>query len=301
MKGSNPQQMKKPNFFIIGAPKCGTTSLARWLSEHPNIYMSPVKEPHFFNRDGLYSTETLEEYETLFSQAGPEHIAIGEASTHYLYSREAVPRILDYNPGAKFIVCIRNPIEMAPSLHAERVWQGRETVKSFEEAWRLQEERKQGRYIPRALRKDPERLQYGAYCRLGEQLVRLYSHVPKERVLVLVLDDIAENSLQEYKRILAFLDVPYAGRAEFPVYNRRKSVRSAYFSYALTFIATIKRYLGVKKAFGIRRWVQKHINEPRRPREGLPSEFRAELAAYFEDDVCLLEQLLGRNFSRWLR
>jgi len=87
--------MKKPNFFILGAPKCGTTSLAMWLSEHPNIFMCPIKEPHYFNTDGLQRIKTLEQYESLFTDAKPEHVAVGEASTHYLYSKEAVPRILE--------------------------------------------------------------------------------------------------------------------------------------------------------------------------------------------------------------
>ena len=130
--------MKKPNLFIVGAPKCGTTSLYGWLSQHPNVYMSPIKEPGFFSPDSLHRPGTLARYEALFAKAGAEHEIVGEASTNYLYSREAVPRVLEYNPKAKFIVCVRNPVEMAPSLFAQRVWEGRDTVKCFEDAWRLQ-------------------------------------------------------------------------------------------------------------------------------------------------------------------
>jgi len=292
--------MKKPNFFIIGAPKCGTTSLAAWLNAHPNIYMAPVKEPHFFNTDGMRSIERLEEYEELFAQVRPEHIAVGEASTHYLYSREAVPNILKHNPEAKFIVSVRNPIEMAPALHAERLWQGRETVRSFEEAWRLQEERKQGKYIPQTLRDDPERLQYGAYCRLGEQLARLFSLVSKEKVLVLVLDDIAENPAREYRKILAFLEVPDDGRTEFPAYNRRKNVKSVHLSYLLKRAGMLKRRLGIKEPLGIYRLVQERLNKGETMKKDIPAQLRAELAAYFDDDIRLLEEILQRDFSRWL-
>lgn len=296
--------MKKPNFFILGAPKCGTTSLAMWLSEHPNIFMCPIKEPHFFNVDGLRRIKSLKEYEKLFAKAGPEHLAVGEASTHYLYSKEAVPRILEYQPEAKFIVCIRNPIEMAPSLHAERVFNGVETVKDFEKAWKLQEERKKGKYIPRTIKKDPERLQYGAYCRLGEQLERLYKIVDKERVLVLVLDDIAQDPKREYQKVLSFLGVPYDGRNEFPVYNRRKIVRSVYLSYIIrTFsnISTnIKQIVGFNKEFKITSWMRHKLNKKFNKIETLSPEMKKELCNYFKDDIELLEKLLNRDFSHWL-
>ena len=86
--------MKKPNFFIIGAPKCGTTSLASWVSEHPSVYMSPLKEPDYFHANEKIGS--LKEYEQLFEGAGPEHITVGEASVRYLYSQVAVPNILNY-------------------------------------------------------------------------------------------------------------------------------------------------------------------------------------------------------------
>lgn len=130
--------MKRPNLFIIGAPKCGTTSLSRWMGQHPEIYFCPKKEPHYFNTDGMQTVKTLDEYERLFESATDTHRVVAEGSTHYLYSSVAVPHILKYNPDAKFIVCLRNPVEMAPSLHSERLSWGRETVKSFEKAWDMQ-------------------------------------------------------------------------------------------------------------------------------------------------------------------
>jgi len=296
--------MKKPNFFIIGAPKCGTTSLAMWLSEHPNIFMCPIKEPHFFNVDGLRRIKSLKQYEKLFAKAGPEHLAVGEASTHYLYSKEAVPRILEYQPEAKFIVCIRNPIEMAPSLHAQRIFTGAETVKDFEKAWRLQEERKKGKYIPRTIKKDPERLQYGAYCRLGKQLERLYKIVSKEKVLVLVLDDIAENPKREYQKVLSFLGVPDDGRDNFPVYNPRKVVRSVFLAYTMRLLrntfSEIKQIIGLNKEFKIDSWMRHKLNKKSYKVEPLSPEMKKELCNYFKDDIELLEKLLNRDFSHWL-
>ena len=127
--------MKKPNFFIIGAPKCGTTSMASWLSEHPSIYMSPVKEPHHYSGDFNYGDyRDLNKYLSLFKEANESHIAVGEASAWYLNSKKAIFNIEAENPNAKYIVLLRNPVEMAPSLHQQLIFSGKEDIKNFEEA-----------------------------------------------------------------------------------------------------------------------------------------------------------------------
>jgi hypothetical protein len=92
----------KPNFLILGAPKCGTTSLATWLADHPNVYFSPIKEPGFFSTDvGNQLVKNPEVYARLFDGAGPEHLAVGEASTSYLISKVAVPTIEAQIPGSR--------------------------------------------------------------------------------------------------------------------------------------------------------------------------------------------------------
>ena len=168
--------MKKPNFFILGAPKCGTTSLAAWLAEHPNVFMSPVKEPNFFNT-GItkYLKYSPEAYQQLFTKADLQHLRVGEASTHYLLSKDAVPNILNYveNPSeVKFIVAIRNPVEMAVSWHGQMLRDGQEVVKDFATAWHLQETRAKGLSLPAF--SEQARLLYGPLCLLGKQLEQLF-------------------------------------------------------------------------------------------------------------------------------
>ncbi len=290
--------MKRPNFFIIGAPKCGTTSLARWLTAHPRIYFSPIKEPNFFNSEGPNHLTTLTDYEALFANANETHLAVGEASTHYLFSQTAVPRILDYMPEARFIVCIRNPIEMAPSLHAERVWQRKETVGDFERAWRLQAARQEGRHIPLTAKEHPHVLQYGAYCRLGAQIERLYTLVPRERVCVVVLDDMARHPREVYQRVLAFLGVPDDGRTSFPVHNQRKQVRSVAMNMLIHTLGKMKRQLGFIPDIGLGRLLV-HVNRAPAPKHLSPA-LRAELCDYFRDDILLLQRLLDRDLTHWL-
>ena len=101
--------MRKPDFFIVGAPKCGTTALYEYLRPHPNVFMSTVKEPHFFAKDlGSYPhIKTDEEYAALFAGANEQHLRVGEASVYYLRSAVAIPNIREFNPDARLIAMFR--------------------------------------------------------------------------------------------------------------------------------------------------------------------------------------------------
>jgi hypothetical protein len=296
---------RRPNFFIIGAPKCGTTSLAYWLAEHPNIYMSPIKEPHFFCIDfNIKIIPNQNEYYRLFQKAGDRHIAIGEASTSYLYSQWAVPRIEQELPGARYIVMIRNPVEMAVSWHDELVFLGLEPIRDFETAWRLSPER---RSDPRVTRQcaEPKWLDYPSVCRLGEQLERLLGVVPRQRVLVLVLDDLKECPRREYLKVLNFLGVPDDGRQEFPVKNPAKERRWPRLYQGIRRIGRVswkvKRWLGIPthRGTGILQ-VMNNINVRYRPRPTLSMELRKELIESFKEDVEKLGYLIGRDLSHWI-
>ena len=243
--------MKKPNFFIIGAPKCGTTSMAAWLSTHPDIFMSKVKEPHYFNTDHkVRGKKNLDDYEKLFAHAPENSLAVGEASTNYLYSNEAVPNILKYNPSAKFLVMIRNPVDMAYSLHDYTYFGLTEHIESFEEAWRLQNERAIGKHLsPRCI--EPKFLLYKERCRLGFQLQRLYSRVSRDQVHVIIFDDLKSNPHDEYRKVLAFLDVNDDGRQKFSVYNSARERKSRLLSQLIKSVCNTKKKLNISKGVGI--------------------------------------------------
>lgn len=291
--------IRKPNFFIPGAPKCGTTALARWLGDHPGVFFSPRKEPHFFNRDSMPATRTLAEYEALFKGAGDQYSAVGEGSTHYLYSRVAVPGILAYSPDARFIVCLRNPVDMAPALHNECLHQGWETVRSFEAAWRLQPRRLAGNNLPRTVREDPDRLQYGPYCRLGEQLERLYETAGEARVLAVLLDDMRREPGREYRRALEFLGLADDGRQAFPVVNVSRQSRSVALSGLIRRTAMFRNALGLRGDWGIAKTMRR-LNTRQVGKTALRPEFRDELREYFRDDIERLAALLRRDLSGWL-
>ena len=130
--------IRLPDFFIVGAPKCGTSALASYLRSHPKILVSPVKEPNYFCFDApaLRVIDRLETYGRLFARARPDQIC-GEASTAYLFSDEAVPAILDAVPAAQIIVMVRNPLDMVVSHHSQKLYALEENEPDFETAWRL--------------------------------------------------------------------------------------------------------------------------------------------------------------------
>jgi len=297
--------MKKPNFFIIGAPKCGTTSLYVWLSQHPNVYMPKIKEPHFFSSDlRVNKVYSLSDYERLFSKANSNHIAIGEASTLYLFSEQAVPNIERTYPKSRYIAMIRNPIEMAYASHQQAVWNGSEHIRDFEIAWRLSPERRQGREVTRWCR-EPRTLDYMKRCSLGEQLERLFSIVPRHRVLVLVLDDIREDPRREYLKALAFLGLSDDGRTEFPRVNPAKEPRYLVLNRLMRIGGESWRF--VKRSLRIPSHIGVGVLQPLYrmnarivPRPPLPDALFQELCAFFRPEIEKLCKLLERDFSYWL-
>ncbi|WP_022948401.1 sulfotransferase domain-containing protein [Methylohalobius crimeensis] len=296
--------MKKPNFFIIGAPKCGTTSMAAWLGEHPNIYMSPEKEPWFFCSDIRYpGIKTWGAYLQLFQAASPEKVRRGEASVPYLFSQVAVPTIERQLPGSTYIVMLRNPVEMAYAYHGQHLRYFQEDIDDFSQAWRLAPNRRAGHHVPSNC-PDPILLDYSSWCLLGEQLERLYSIVPRERVLVLLLDDVKENPRREYLKVLDFLGLLDDGRQSFPVHNAAREWRLKKFA-KLTHTVRIKaaklRSAAGVNSFGLKWLVDMYesLNFQQYSRPPMSAQLREELVDFFAEDIQRLERMLNRDLSAW--
>lgn len=289
---------RRPNFFIIGAPKCGTTSLATWLSDHPNIFMPPAKELHFFNTEDWRDVYGVDHYQSFFRDAGSGHRAVGEASVWYLSSTQAVRHILDYEPEARFIVMLRNPVEMAPALHAEMIFTGMESEHDFGEAWSLQDDRRAGRMIPASCLV-PRRLLYGDICSLGAQLEGLLGMVPAQRILTIVLDDLRQDARREYVRALQFLDVDDDGRSDFSIKNASQVRRWPLLLKFAQGVVEAKRLFGITRGLGLWHRVDT-INTKARRRRPLRPECLATVKEYFAGDVSRLGRLLDRDLSHWL-
>lgn len=299
---------RRPDFFILGAPKCGTTALSEYLRRHERVFVTTPKEPHYFCDDFDYyyapGQRTLDHYLGLYDAAGDDHLAVGEASVWYLYSATAAANIMAFDPRARMIVMVRNPVELVPSLHSQMSYMLDEDEPDPEAAWRLQEARARGERVPRTARV-PEFLQYGAAASLGAQVRRLYERVPAEQVKVLVFDDLRADAGAVYREALAFLGVPDDGRDEFPRVNENKSHQRA----ALARLtqrppaSLVAMARGVKRVTGVERLgVLDRVRRSNRtvaPRREISPEFTAELRDHFRDDVHELGGLIGRDLSHW--
>lgn len=291
--------IRKPNFFILGAPKCGTTSLAAWLGDHPNIFMATPKEPNFFNSDHWRPNCDKERYELLFREANSLHQAIGEATAWYLYSTVAVGHIIEYNNSARFIVCLRNPIEMAPALHAQKVFSGFEHITDYEAAWNLSERRMRGKDI-RPWSREPIQMSYKNACLLGQQSERLLSLVPRERVHFVLLEDMARDPRGEYLKVLDFLGLNDDGRSSFLRLNVAKERKWLRLARMAALVNSVKKKAGLRIGFGITSRLEA-MNFTERPRDPLSPDLQEQLRAYFLEDIQILSILLRRDLQHWLR
>lgn len=299
-----------PNLFIIGAPKCGTTALSQFLSEHPNVFFSDPKEPFFLCEDyphlkEQHFLESESDYLALFDGAIPgQHTVIAEGSTNYLRSERAVQNAIDLNPEAKFIVLLRNPVDVAHGFHMEQLFARNEDVKDFEAAWNLQETRARGNQVPDACRA-PEFLQYRAVAMFADQVRRFYDIVPEAQRLTLLQEDMRRDTKAVYERTLAFLSLPPDGREVFQTVNSSHNHRFEWLGDLVLSppkllqpaVWHVRGYLRRRKPPAIE-WLKKNLRV-RSERPKLSPEFRRQLEDEFKSDIAELEMLIGRDLSHW--
>ena len=288
----------KPDFFIIGAPKSATTALWHYLSRHPDVFMPELKEPHYFSSDLKFGRiKTQQQYIDLFKEAEIQHLRVGEASVYYLYSDTAVPNIECFNPNAKYIVSVRNPVEMAVSLHAEQLG-SIENIRDFRQAWAATDSRRNGVNIP-AFCDEPRLLLYDEICQVGKQLTRLLSRVDRDRVKIVLFDDIKYSPGNVYTEITDFLEIAKHEIKGFDVHRQRKHWRYPVLTRALNQLGIIKGRLGIKKSTGLLRPLYKANMSARH--NVIPYEMWFELSKYFADDIKQLEDIMHRKLSAWYK
>ncbi len=303
-----------PDFFIIGAPKAGTTALATYLAERPDIFMCEPKEPQYFTFDfpGHRGVHRQDEYEALFDPAGPPVRVRGDASVWYLYSRRAIPEIARLCPGARLLALLRRPDEMVVSLFAQQRQTGIESAPDFGTAWRLEHERRAGSAIPAGCR-TPEFLYYREVARYAEQLKRVFAHFPGIQVKIFFYEDLCGDARRVYNETLAFLGLAPDDRSEFPVVNPYADVRSPLFQSGLTWALGHARDLNrrVQSRLGVDlRKIRIHqpvIESLQRlnlnleaPRPFLDPGLRREIIEAYTPDIRDLMTLTGRNLAHWL-
>ena len=288
----------KPNFFIIGAPKSGTTSLHEYLNRHSQITMSKPKEPHYFSSDikngGIRDHE---KYLNCFSHGDKKSVAIGESSTLYLYSKIAGRKIYDYNKDAKFIIMLRNPSEIARSFHQVALKVFGEIEIDFEKAWSLQNNRKLGKSLPGGCI-DQQLIIYGDIAKIGVQVERLLSIISLDKIHFVLYDDFKNSTEFEYFKILNFLNVDKENLHSFNTYNKTYKINNSVITKLTNYASMLKKRMRIKTKFNIANKIHK-INVNNEPLDRLPRDFLLKMDKFFDNDVCLLSKLIKKDLSKW--
>lgn len=294
-----PRPPRKPDLFIVGAPKSGTTSLYDYLAGHPQIYMSPVKEPLYFAPDVRPNNERSpahraneDAYLALFSDATTE-VRLGEATTRYLVSHAAPGLIRAFQPEAFIVVMLRNPVEMLHALHNERVAQGHEPIATFGAALAADAAR-------------PLAATYLEHGRYAEQLERWLAVFGRERIHVVVFDDFAADTAGAFKAVLEFLEVdpdyrPDSFAPRNVSHRPRRLVRNVVESRPGVWLTNdvLTRLVGANtRARLALRFRQSRLNRRSAPRAEMPAQVRRELEEALRLDVERLSTLLERDLTR---
>lgn len=293
-----------PHFFIVGAPKCGTTSMAQYLNQHPEVFVLRG-EPHFFGTDLEYNSPRLTpaRYATLCRNTGGKPVC-GDRSTWYLFSRNAAREIHAHNPDALIIAMLRNPVEMLHSLHAHHFQRGlRDDIGNLADALAAEPDRRRGDRIP-ANARFPESLYYSEIPRYSEQLARYFDTFGAERVRIVLFDDLKRAPGRVYVETLSFLGVDASFRPDFGVHNASAPTPDSW-AYRAWKASTLRyriRSLAPQALYDrIRQMRRKKLARAakRQPRAPLDPRLAARLKDQFVDEVKRLEALTGRDLAEW--
>lgn len=199
---------------------------------------------------------------------------------------------------------LRNPVEMARSLHNQLVFSLREDLEDFEAAWALQDARRRGESLPRHCR-EPSHLQYREVCSFDDQLERVFKHVSRDQVKVVLLEEMVAAPRATYLSVLEFLTLPDDGRTDFPRTNGGSVYGSRLIVDALNHLPRgIDPLLCCAKRVANRAGLRplrllKRIHAKQQPRKPLRPAFRDHLAEAFARDIRQTEQLLGHALDVW--
>lgn len=291
-----------PNLYIPGAPKCGTTALADYLSARDDVYLPHVKEPNFWSQDlpGYARREGLDntdDYLRLYGAADSTHTYRLDASTHYLFSKVAVSRIIETGSDARFVVGVRDPVALSQAWHMQMFNAGYDDVADFREAWSLRKARREGAHVPEHCL-EPALLDYEGVALTGRQLQRLLEQVAAERVAVFSIEALKADAALVYRDLLAFLGLPHDGREDFPASNPAFQNRSARLSRLVRHpllrrtVNRVASRINPATTRTLKAAVKRALYRPARRRD-LAADVAADVATTFEPDQAVMRQVLA--------
>lgn len=295
--------MPRPDFLIVGAPRCGTTAMYEYLRRHPGIFMPEHKEPQYFGSDLAHLHAPLSEadYLGLFKGAKPGQ-RVGEASTWYLYSKTAAGEIKAFAPDARIIIMLRNPVDVMYSLHGELSFYGGEEISDFAEALAAEADRKRGRRRGQSRR--AEALYYRDAVRFAEQVERYLETFGREAVKIILFEDFVADIAATYADTLRFLDVDASFQPQFEVVNESKRARNRLIQGLIVRPpAPLARLIPMLRRVPLAHRVRSRIvraNSMSVDRPPLDPGLRRRLAADLAPEVKRLEALIDRDLSAWI-
>ncbi|MCP4655137.1 MAG: sulfotransferase [bacterium] len=259
-----------------------------YLKQHPEIFVSVLKEPHFFGSDLSRQPHTVrdqEVYLNLFADAGPQQKA-GEGSVWYLRSRRAAAEIKAFCPDAGILIMLRNPVEMIHSLHALYLRTGNEEIEDVEAAVAAQSDRLEGRRIP-ATTYFPEGLLYTENAMFFDKVRRFLELFGGARVRIILFDDFTADTPKSYKETLEFLGVD-------PGFEPNYDTRAANVAMRMEVLAQLRK-LPPELRRVMRGSGRRHLG----PRPAMRPELRRRLQRHLAADVEQLSALIGRDLRHW--
>ena len=293
-----------PDFFIVGAPKSGTSALFQHLGGHPQVFTPARKEPLFFGSDLEFLNchrMTLDEYLAQFAAAG-DATRSGEASTTYLYSRLAPMEILEFNPDARVIIMLRDPVAVMHAWHGEVVVRGAEPIRDFSAALDTEERRRAGYELPnrRGLRQG---LYYRHIVQYADHVSRYFEVFGRERVHVILFEDWAAATARAFEETLRFLEIDPSFAPELGVVNPSSRVRYHRLHDLITEPPRVLRAAGraavparVRRAI---RYELLDLNIRTAAREPIDPTLREDLRAELTPEIERLAKVIDRDLSAW--
>jgi hypothetical protein len=295
------------DFAIVGQPKSGTTALAHFLGQHPQICMSVPKEPHYFATDLIEESDAFYGYRKYFESRTEQDYAgffahcrqgqlRGDASTQYLLSKAAASNIRAVNPDVKILIMLREPVSFMHALHREHLNQTLEDEVDFGRALEKESLRKAGECLPARVR-CPSYLFYRERARYSSQLARYYDVIPRENLLVMTMEEFRQDNERHYRSALDLLGVDPQYTPSFGVVNPSKAPRSRWLAYALNtpaFKHVLFRALGPRRYVAFRDRVAGLVLKEQ-PRPGLSPVLERQLRDEFDTEVERVSELVGRD------
>ncbi len=294
---------RRPDFFHVGVFKGGSTALYEALRRHPQIYMPFHKEPLFFGDDltRRYGRMSLDDYVRLFRDAKPGQ-RVGEASTWYLYSTSAAREIKEFSPEAQILVLLRNPVDVMYAQHNQLIFNAMEPITDFAEALEAEEDRRQGLRLP-TWPINVENLFYRHSVRFAEQLERFFEVFGRDRVHVMVFEDLTRDGAEVVRGVLDFLGVDPALAAPPPTANENRRVRSPRLQRLIFMPRVLMPLAPMLRRFPLVRSLRTRLlnmNSEARPRAPMDPALRRQLLDEQAPEIERLGRLVGRDLSPWL-